>query len=141
MKKVLMALMLACAALSTQAAQDGFFMLSIFSPGQLPVPSSSVTGIRLALIYGECQRFTGIDLGLVGNTRERATGLQIAGVNYVGTDGCGLQVGLVNWVESDFTGLQVGLVNYSNTLKGMQLGLVNVVGSRSSCWPILNLGW
>ncbi len=141
MKKLLVALMLACAAFTVQAELNGYFMLSFFSPGQLPVPGSSINGGRVSLVYGECQRFNGFDLGLWGHVRERANGFQAACVNSVGTDACGFQLGLVNWVENDLSGLQIGLVNYANTLSGCQLGLVNIVGSRSSCWPILNLGW
>ncbi len=141
MKKLLMALMLACAAFTAHAELNGYFMLSVFSPGQLPVPGSSINGGRVSLLYGECRLFNGLDIGVWGHVRERMNGVQIAGVNSIGADANGLQIGLVNWIDSDCNGLQIGLVNYANTMDGCQIGLVNIIGSQNSCWPLINFGW
>ena len=52
-------------------------MLSMFSPGQLPVPMTHLYGGRLTFLYGECQELFGLDLGGVGRVRERMYGAQL----------------------------------------------------------------
>ena len=143
MKKVLFAVAIVLAAVSLRADADGYFMLSVFSPGQLPTPSSSICGGRLSLIYGECHELYGLDLGLCGYVRERMCGAQLdAFWNGVGTDMAGCQLGLVNTAEGDAFGLQLGLVNVADHLYGCQLGLVNVVTDRAwTFWPFINIGW
>ena len=101
MKKVLFAVAVVLAAVSLRADADGYFMLSVFSPGQLPTPSSSIYGGRLSLIYGECHELYGVDLGLCGYVRERMCGAQLDALwNGVGTDMAGCQLGLVNMITS-----------------------------------------
>ena len=143
MKKVLFAVAIVLAAVSLRADADGYFMLSVFSPGQLPTPSSSICGGRLSLIYGECHELYGLDLGLCGYVRERMCGAQLdAFWNGVGTDMAGCQIGLVNTAEGDAFGLQLGLVNVTDHLYGCQLGLVNIVTDRAwTFWPFINIGW
>ena len=41
MKKILFAAAIVLAAVSLRADADGYFMLSVFSPGQLPAPYPS----------------------------------------------------------------------------------------------------
>ena len=143
MKKVLFAVAVVLAAVSLRADADGYFMLSVFSPGQLPTPTSSIYGGRLSLIYGECHELYGLDLGLCGYVRERMYGAQLDALwNGVGTDMAGCQLGLVNTAEGDAFGLQLGLVNVTDHLYGCQLGLVNVVTDRAwTFWPFINIGW
>ena len=83
MKKLLTALMLLAAATTLNAATDGYIMLSVFSPGQIPIATTSLDGVRLNIIYGECQNINGLDVGLVGRVRENANGLQIGLVNWI----------------------------------------------------------
>ena len=143
MKKILFVFAVALAAVSLRADADGYFMLSVFSPGQLPTPSSSIYGGRLSLVYGECHELCGLDLGLSGYVRERMCGVQLEAVwNGVGTDMDGLQLGLLNTVEGDLSGLQLGLVNVADRLYGCQIGLVNIVQDRDwTFWPFINIGW
>ncbi len=143
MKKILFALAIALAAVSLRADADGYFMLSVFSPGQLPTPTSSIYGGRLSLIYGECHELYGLDLGVAGYVRERMCGAQLGAIwNGIGTDVAGVQIGLVNTAEGDAAGLQLGLVNVADHLYGCQLGLVNVVTDRDwTFWPFINIGW
>ncbi len=157
MKKVLCAVMVALAAVALRADTDGNLMLAVFSPGELPTPTSSIYGGRLSLVYGECHEFYGLDLGVAGYVRDRASGVQLnACWNGVGTDMAGLQIGLINSVEGYFAGAQVGLANVSTTLYGCQIGLVNVTDRLYGCqiglanlamdrrwsfWPIINIGW
>ena len=171
MKKLICALFLSVSALTLQASVDGYFMLSLFSPGQLPVPMTHLYGGRITAFYGECQELFGLDVGGVGRVRERMYGAQIGLGHIVGTDGAGLQAGLVEFAESDFYGLQiglwndiaghaggcqlglynqalhisgvqVGLVNVADTMSGVQLGLLNV--ARQHDWgvlPFLTVRW
>ncbi|MDY5597837.1 MAG: hypothetical protein SPG40_10145 [Kiritimatiellia bacterium] len=157
MKKVLGAALIAIFATVLHADTDGNFMLAIFSPGELPMPTSSIYGARLSLIYGECHEFYGLDLGVAGYARDSATGVQLdACWNGVGTDMAGLQAGLANTVEGHLYGLQVGLANAASTVYGCQIGLVNISDRLYGCqiglanftlerpwsfWPIINVGW
>ena len=157
MKKILFAAVIALAAVSLRADADGYFMLSVFSPGQLPAPSSTIYGGRLSLIYGDCHELYGVDFGVAGSVRERMNGAQCNLLwNGVGTDMAGLQLGVANTVEGYFAGLQLGLVNAADELYGCQLGLVNVTTHLYGCqlgllnfstdrawtfWPFINIGW
>lgn len=63
---------------------------------------------------------------IYSHTAGEFTGWQTAIVSRIGGHGsCGLQTGWVTLNESDFTGAQIGLFNKAETLKGLQLGLVN----------------
>ena len=171
MKKILIAAVIAFAAVSLRADADGYVMLSVFSPGQLPAPTSSICGGRLSLIYGECHELFGLDLGVAGYARERVYGAQFNLLwNGVGTDMAGFQCGLVNTVEGYFAGLQLGLFDFSGDLYGCQLGLANSAAAVYGCqiglvnvaedlygcqlgllnfatdrdwtfWPFINVGW
>lgn len=132
MKKVLAALMIFAAAASAQANTDGYVMLSVFYPGQIPIATTSLDGMRMNIIYGECQNINGFDIGISGRVRERMNGLQIAGANLIGTDANGAQLALVNYIESDFAGCQVGVWNcIGGEGKGFQLGVYNDVAKFS----------
>ena len=157
MKKIMIVAAIAFAAVSLRADADGYLMLSVFSPGQLPEPSSTICGGRLSLIYGDCHELYGLDLGTAGSVREYMGGAQLNLLwNDVGTDFGGLQCGVVNSVEGYAAGLQLGLVNVSGDLYGCQLGLVNVTENLYGCqlgllnfttsrdwtfWPFINIGW
>ena len=127
MKKILFAAAIAMSAVSLRASTEGYFMLSVCSPGQLPAPTSSIYGGRLSLIYGECHELYGLDLGLTGYVRERLNGAQLNGLwSGVGTDMAGLQVGFVNTVDGYVAGLQAGAFNFCRDLFGCQVALSNV---------------
>ena len=159
MKKLLTALMILAAAATLKASTEGYVMLSVFSPGQIPIAATSLNGVRLNALYGECQNLNGIDVGVFGRVRENVNGLQVSAVSSVGTDVVGAQLGLVNVVEADFVGFQLalwndvgatakgfqlGLVNRANMLEGLQIGLLNFIDEPQQtyrCLPIVNLGW
>lgn len=127
MKKILCAAAFAVFATVLRGEPDGHFMLSFFSPGELPVPTSSIAGARLSLVYGECHEFAGIDVGLAGFVRDGSAALHLnAFWNGVGTDLYGVQLGLANTVEGTLTGFQGGLFGMASGLEGWQLGLANV---------------
>lgn len=128
MKKVLFAVAFVMAAFSLHAEADGYFMLSVCSPGELPGPSSVIHGGRLSLVYGECRELYGLDISMSGYVRERMDGLQIGFVfNYVDS-AAGAQFGFANVVEHEFYGLQDGAWNHADFLAGMQRGAVNTAG-------------
>ena len=61
----LVCLMAACALFADTTP----VMVSLVTPVQVPSHRYDVTGLRLSLIYGDCQGFAGLDLGIVGNSR------------------------------------------------------------------------
>ena len=129
--------------------------LSLINPVQIVPESQSVSAFRLNLIYSKNVNVSGLDLGLVNHTTGIQTGLQWGFVNV--TDGgltgwqsgfvnvskgnsVGLQTGTVNYHMGHFEGLQFSIVNYSATLKGLQIGLINVIGKGGflPVFPIFN---
>ncbi len=171
MKKLLMFMVISVAAFAVQANPDGYVMVSICSPGELPTPESNINGVRLSVIYGDCPRLNGLDFGMTGTIRERINGAQfgllfsldngdlngfgLGCVNYVAGEFAGCQIGLWNHASSgagaqfgivntagSFAGFQCGLLNWTDNLAGCQLGLSNYVGYQGLAWlPFLNVGW
>ena len=133
---------LACSLLiaaGSLAADSTPVMGSLFTPVQAPSSDYDVTGVRLSLIYGDCQNFKGLDLGLVNHADGEFSGLAIGGANIADGSFCGAQVGLVNWNgyhSEDWAGrsigVQLGALNYTDSFCGLQDGLVNVSGSSFS---------
>jgi hypothetical protein len=140
---------------SVTYAQEKPIQLSLFNPIQIFPDNTSIAGLRFNLIYGKNVNVTGLDLGLVNQTTGTQTGVQWGGVNL--TDGgfkgwqagfvtvskgssLGLQTGAVNYHLGHFNGLQFSIVNYAATLKGLQIGLINVIGEGGflPVFPIFN---
>ena len=100
-------------------------MLSLLTPVQWPDKDVDVTGLRLSLLYGECDNFKGLDIGLINRTNGDFSGLAIGGGNIVDGTIHGVQLGLVNWNQNGSVvwgkrsiGAQLGIVNYSDTFCG-----------------------
>jgi hypothetical protein len=140
---------------SITSGQEKPIQLSLFNPIQIFPENTSIAGLRFNLIYGKNARVTGLDLGLVNKTTGSQTGVQWGGVNL--TDGgfegwqagfvtvskgssLGLQTAAVNYHLGHFNGLQFAIVNYAATLKGLQIGLINVIGKGGflPVFPIFN---
>jgi len=136
-------------------AQDNPFQLSLFNPIQIVPENESVSGIRLNLIYTKNVNVTGFDMGLVNVTTGKQLGVQWGGVNVTEGGFTGWQAGFVNisrgdfvgfqssWVNyhgGHFNGLQFSIVNYTESLKGLQLGLINIIGKGGflPVFPIFN---
>lgn len=136
-------------------SQGNPIQLSLFNPIQIVPESESVNGIRLNLIYTKNANVTGFDMGLVNQTTGSQLGVQWGGVNI--TDGgftgwqsalvnisrgnfVGLQTSWLNYHGGHFNGLQFSIVNYAATLKGLQLGLINIIGEGGflPVFPIFN---
>ena len=137
------------------SAQDNPFQLSLFNPVQIVPEHESINGVRLNLIYTKNANVTGFDMGLVNVTTGKQLGVQWGGINI--TDGgftgwqssfvnvskgnfVGLQTSWVNYHGGYFNGLQLSIVNYAETLKGLQLGLINIIGKGGflPVFPIFN---
>jgi hypothetical protein len=140
---------------SNTPGQGQPIQLSLFNPIQIVPESQSISGFRFNLIYGKNTNVTGFDLGLVNQSTGIQNGVQWGGVNL--TDGgvtgwqsgfvniskgnsVGLQTGTVNYHQGHFNGLQFSVVNYAATLKGLQLGLVNIIGKGGflPVFPLFN---
>jgi len=136
-------------------AQEKPIQLSLFNPIQIFPESSSIAGLRFNLIYGKNANVTGFDIGLVNQSTGIQKGVQWGALNL--TDGgmvgwqdglvnitkgssVGLQTAAVNYHQGHFNGLQISIVNYSATLKGLQIGLINIIGEGGflPVFPIFN---
>lgn len=137
------------------SAQNNPIQLALFDPIQIVPNSKSINVLRLNLIYSKNANVTGLDLGLVNVTTGNQLGVQWGGVNV--TDGgftgwqsgfvnisggnfVGLQTSMVNYHTGHFNGLQFSIVNYAATIEGLQLGLINIIGSGGflPVFPIIN---
>jgi len=80
----------------------------------------------------------GVQLAWVSNiNREHTNGLMWAGCfNLTMDDSRGMQLADLNIAAGDFTGLQAGMFNYAGGLRGVQFGLVNIVGEDNGAVPI-----
>ena len=127
--------------------------LSLFSPLALP-PVDKVYGIDIGIFATRSDEVKGIQLGWFQATTTKlygiqnsilsrsteATGLQIGFGNITFNEMNGLQIGVVNGASHQMNGLQLGLINIAGTLKGVQIGVVNVImhGAPVPFMPILN---
>jgi hypothetical protein len=55
----------------------------------------------------------------------------------------GLQTGSINYHDGHFHGLQVAVVNYAATMRGIQLGLINIIkdGGFLPVFPFFNFSF
>lgn len=84
-------------------------------------------GVQLAGLLNIAEgSFTGLQVSATANRTDAAMrGAQVAvGVNATETLK-GLQLGLIN-LAGDVTGTQIGLINVGNEVRGLQLGLLNI---------------
>ena len=145
MKKLVLALAIATAG--AVYAKTTPVMGSLFTPVQAPDAEYDVKGLRLSLVYGECQTFTGLDLGIANRSRKSFSGLGIGGGNIVDGTLYGGQLGLVNWnyqagsgKDGRSLGAQLGLVNYATGFCGLQDGVVSVARNKvlGVQWSLVN---
>jgi hypothetical protein len=155
LKSVLLIMLFFASFSSVLFSQGNPIQLSLFNPVQIIPEGESVNGIRLNLIYTKNANVTGFDMGLINQTTGSQLGVQWGGVNI--TDGgftgwqsafvniskgnfVGLQTSWVNYHGGHFNGLQFSIVNYAATIEGLQLGLINIIGSGGflPVFPIFN---
>lgn len=105
-------------------AQEKPIQLSLFNPVQIVPEDQGVSALRLNLIYTKNTSMTGFDMGLVNRTTANGIGIMWTGVGMVDGDFTGWQGAMVGIVGGDFVGWQEGLVNLvDGRLKGLQTGL------------------
>lgn len=139
-------------------AQDKPIQLALFNPVQIFPENTSITGLRFSLLYGKNAKMNGVDLGLVNFTSSDQMGIQWGFVGY--TEGnftgwqdnfvsitkgnfVGLQSGAVTYNSGKVSGLQFAIVNYAETMNGLQIGLVNIIGKGGflPVFPIFNFSF
>lgn len=133
---------------------------------QLFPAQTKVVGVRLNLAMGDNQDVMGVDFGLVSranrmdalqlnlanlvradfnglsaglfNQMGSVSGLQAGLFNNVAHDMSGFQLGFFN-VADDVAGFQIGLINRTVAMRGVQIGLVNLIEEGPvTFFPILN---
>jgi hypothetical protein len=136
-------------------AQSKPVQLALFNPVQIFDESTSISGIRISLIYGKNASVGGLDWGFVNQTTSgKSTGWQASFVGINATDFVGLQTGFVNLTDGNIegvqwgfynhagymNGLQLGFINHCGSMKGLQIGLVNIIqtGGQFPVFPIVN---
>ena len=159
MKKLIVILFLSVlfigAISTTVKAQDKPIQVALLNPVQIFPENTSITGLRLNILYGKNNNVSGLDWGLVNSTTGKQVGLQMGVVNLVDNGFLGLQSGFVNLTDSKFEGLQwgfvnyhrgkvsgvqFGFINYAGSMYGLQIGLINIIqqGGAFPFFPIVN---
>lgn len=115
------------------------FQMGIWGPKvQIFPEQTKVMGLRLNLARSDNQDVLGLDFGLVSKA-ERMDAIQLNLANLVGGEFTGVAVGLFNQMGSvaglqaglfnnaahDMTGFQFGLFNVADDAAGFQIGLIN----------------
>jgi hypothetical protein len=138
MKRIIIAFALGIVAWGTQAQESKFFQASLTPDIALQDRDTEIRGISLN-IWGENPQH-GFTLGFVNGSTGKSGGFTMGLYNY-SEDYNGVQFGMVNYskgvyvgwqdgwvnISKEFHGLQTGIVNYTESLHGVQLGLVNIV--------------
>jgi hypothetical protein len=97
-------------------------MIALCAPLQFPDSDWSVAGLRIGILYSNCDSMTGLDFGFINRSRETRA----------------LQIGFANVTES-MGGLQIGIINYADQAVGIQIGLVNIIADNTApCLPLFN---
>lgn len=140
---------------TTAQSQSKPVQLALFNPVQIFPENTSISGIRLSLIYGKNTSVSGIDWGLVTHTTAgKSLGWRAAFVGINEANFVGLESGFVNINEQNvegvqwgfynqagyMNGLQLGFINHAGSMKGLQIGLINIIktGGQFPVFPIVN---
>jgi hypothetical protein len=141
MKRIIIATILAATVMGVQAQDGKFLQLSLTPDIALQSKETRINGITLniwgenpqsAFAWGFVNGSTGDSKGLslgLWNYSQNYKGVHWAFVNYSSELFVGVQLGAVN-VAKEMHGLQWGTVNYAETLKGVQIGLLNIVDTN-----------
>jgi len=127
----LLVLML-CSVGMNASAQNKPIQLALFNPVQIFPENTSISGIRLSLLYGKNVSVGGLDWGLVNETTSgQSVGWKLGLVGLNSGSFVGLQTCFVNLTEGSAEGVQWGFYNHAGRMSGFQLGLVNECGSMN----------
>jgi hypothetical protein len=104
----------------------------------------SIRGVAIAGIGVGAPRLSGGFVALAAGATD-ARGVVLAPALFrIERDGSftGVSASAVNYIRGSQSGLTIGLVNYTRTLKGVQLGVINIVSEAKShsVMPIINWG-
>ena len=109
--------------------------------GGLGNVSDAVKGMQVAGIGNVSDKVTGIHIGGLGNVSDDVRGMQIAGIGNVSSKVIGMQIGGlgnvsdavrgmqiagIGNVSDKVNGMQIAILNRTNTLRGVQIGIVSV---------------
>jgi len=142
MKQIILTIILATAVMDMKAAEGAkFFQLSLTPNIAIQSRDTRIDGITLAIwgenpqsafawgfVNGSTGDSKGFSMGLC-NYAENYKGVEWGFVNYSTATFVGGQIGLVN-VGKDVHGIQWGTVNYCDTMKGVQIGLINIINQN-----------
>lgn len=99
--------------------------------------AGSMKAIQVNLVNLVENEFDGIGVGLF-NQCGSVAGIQAGLFNNVAHDLSGFQIGLFNSAD-DVAGIQVGLLNHTVSMRGLQIGVVNLIDDGPvGFFPILN---
>jgi hypothetical protein len=133
------------------AAGEKPINISLFTPISIAKAEDSVTAFRLNLIYGRNTAVKVVDLGLINHTTTGvSSGLQWGAVNFTEHAMDGVQLGAINynkgsakvfeWGAFNYAetagGLQLAFVNYAGSIKGVQIGAINII-SKGGMFPVM----
>ena len=99
--------------------------------------AGSMKAIQVNLVNLVDNEFDGVGIGLF-NQCGSVAGIQAGLFNNVTHDLSGFQIGLFNSAD-DVAGIQVGLLNHTVSMRGLQIGVVNLIDDGPvGFFPILN---
>lgn len=142
MKKLVLALCLAVAAVPAMAYGNSNIKVSLWDRVAVAAPNNNIDEVK-GLDFGlgsTAKEITGVQYDFIyANATDDVTGVQWAWIYAVtpefkgwqsailahSQEFVGLQSGFVNYNEQIFTGVQWGFLNVANSYKGAQLGFVN----------------
>ncbi len=106
-----------------------------------------LVGLNIGGLGAGAPEVKGITIGGLGVGGQSITGLHIAGIMVRAEDDgqmIGLAISPVNYIKGTQKGVSIGIVNYAWRLKGVQIGLINIVRynpSIAKVLPIINVGF
>ena len=114
-----------------------FFSWTLFGVDRA---KGNFSGVQFGLINCVEGGFHGWQDGIVNFTRQSFVGFQDGAVNITKGDFFGFQWGFWNYTEGSFKGFALGIVNWTNSLKGLQIGLLNYNGNKDpfEFLPVVN---
>jgi len=109
--------------------------------GVVNIGQGDTTGVQLGVVNWNVGFFHGWQCSLFNYVNGSFVGFQSGFVNMVNGNASGFQLGVANSVSGTMTGFQLGLVNTTNSLKGIQIGLIDRNGSGGPMVVTLLANW
>lgn len=131
-----------CLGLPDAAAQRPGIITGIGAPryasATLLGTADTLRGVQLSALACLAGDAAGVQAALFSNTAtRRLRGLQLAGITNIAAGARGVQAAAVaNVAGGDMHGAQLAAYNYADTLRGVQLGLMNSAAARRHGWQV-----